>query len=339
MECYILKLDNIHCHSCIDTIQGILAPLVPQPTRDFVLIDIQEKTVTVAVPQRNNLLKDNILTKLYDAGFDVLFVDQIKFEKPVHSPSVWDWMWRSHKRHKRHREHCESCQEKVKSSRRKRSDSENSETSESTLGGVKVLGPDSGTPLYRAIFSVGGMTCAACQNAITAAINDELPQVAEFGVDLMTKSAIAVVSDKRLVNSIQNIITDIGYECEVMEVIPMGRSSEDSEDIKKFRVVASIGGMTCASCVTAVREQMELLPFVLEVNIDLLGNSGDFIITEPKINVPKLQEAIEDAGYEFSPVSVTPTMTTKSKARTINLSVTGMFCRYVILFYIFITIA
>ena len=325
MECYILTLDNIHCQSCQQSIIRVLAPLVPTPTENYVLVDIPEKTVTIAVPQRNEDIKEKIVCTLYDAGFDVLLVDSHVFELPSAHNGFWDLLWGRHKRQKKHKEHCALCK-KNKRHKKSSSSSGDDSSSDTTLQGVKIMDPDTPTPMYRATFSIGGMTCAACQNSITAAVNDTLPDVTEFAVDLFTKSAIAVVSDKRLVNAIQQAVSDVGYDCEVVEVIPIGRGSTDLEP-KKFKVTASLGGMTCASCVNAIKAQVQILPFVQEANITILDNSGEFIITDPKINLPKLQEAVEDAGYEFSLVSVTPTLSIKSKSRTVNLSVTGMFCK------------
>lgn len=326
MEAYILTVDNIHCQSCKDSIIKVLAPLVPEPTQDYVLVDIPEGTITVAVQQRNELLKEKIVSALYDAGFDVLLVDAQSLEQQSSNPFM-NWIW-GKKRHHKHKEHCTSCQKSKKLFRKSTSHNSGSESdggsSDETLQGVKVVSPDDQPMLFRAVFSIGGMTCAACQNSITAAVQENLPEVSEFAVDLMTKSGMAVVSDKRLVNKIQEAVTEVGYDCEVVEVIPLGSGGNSDED--KFKVVASIGGMTCASCVNAVLAQVQQLPFVHESNVDLLGHSGVFVITEPKVNVPKLKEAVEDAGYEFEVVSVNPTLAVKSKSRTVNLSVTGMFC-------------
>lgn len=110
--------------------------------------------------------------------------------------------------------------------------------------------------------------------------------------------------------------------------MPLEKQASDPEDEhnKLFKVSASLGGMTCASCVNAVNEQVKLLPFIKSFNVSLMNNSAEFVITEPKVNVDKIKNAIEDAGYEFSVVSIMPVVTVKSQSRTVNLSVTGMFC-------------
>ena len=52
MEYYIFALDNIHCQSCQESIVRVLEPIVPS---DHVLVDIAEKTVTVAVPNAQRI--------------------------------------------------------------------------------------------------------------------------------------------------------------------------------------------------------------------------------------------------------------------------------------------
>lgn len=360
MECYIFTLDNIHCESCIASIQRVLAPLVPQPTQDYVLVDIVEQTVTVAVSQRSEMVKEKLSAALYDAGFDVLFIDahalgNSKSSTNGVSSSLVDWIWSigsSHKRSKKHKEHCDACQRKKKrylfKPRRSASVGSNASSSstvsgstDSTLQEVRIIGAAEDQALagqaYRAIFSVGGMTCAACQNSVTAAVEEAHPDVLEFAVDLMTKSAMAVVADKRLVNDIQQTVSDVGYDCQVMEVVPVNANGNanaggttEAEKTKKFKVLASIGGMTCASCVSTILAQTKDLPFMCqEASVNLIGNNAEFIIVDPETNIPKLKEAIEDTGYEFEVVSITPTLVSISKSRTVNLSVAGMFCSYV----------
>jgi copper ion binding protein len=323
MEFYIFVLDNIHCQSCQESIVRVLAPIIPS---DHVLVDIAEKTVTVAVSTRTEDIKNQIIERLYNAGFDVLMVDDHGAVTPSGN-SLWDRLWGKRKRTKKHHEHCKSCQDE-KQRRKSTTTSLSEEENGSALEGVTIVDSTVENQLYRVIFSIGGMTCAACQNSVSAAVSDQLPEVTEFGVDLLTKSGMAVVDDKRLVNRIQQIIEDVGYDCEVIEIVPLEKQARGPADEhhKLFKVSASVGGMTCASCINAVNEQVKLLPFIKSFNVSLMNNSAEFVITEPKVNVDKIREAIEDAGYEFSVVSVMPVVTVKSQSRTVNLSVTGMFC-------------
>lgn len=322
MEFYIFTLDNIHCQSCQESIINVLSPIVPS---DHVLVDIPEKTVTVAVSSRTDDLKNQILELLYNAGFDVLMVDDCGAPTPP-GKSLWGRFWGERKRAKKHHQHCKSCQDEKHHKRSTRNSLSSSDNDE--LEGVTIVDSSVEKQLYRVMFSIGGMTCAACQNSVSGAINERLPEVTEFGVDLMSKSGMAVVDDKRLVNKIQQIIEEVGYDCEVVEIVPLEKQTDGpkSEKNKLFKISASVGGMTCASCVNAVNEQVKLLPFIKSFNVSLMDNSAEFVISEPKTNVDKIKDAIEDAGYEFSVVGIMPVVTVKSKSRTVNLSVTGMFC-------------
>lgn len=325
MEAYILTLDNIHCQSCVDSINKVLAPLLPEPTADFVFVNIPERTVTVAVERRNEDVRSRIVDALYNAGFDVMMVDAQSLDPP--SGNFFSRWIGQQKQQKKHREHCTSCQKNKKLFRKTTHDSDSdggTASGDETLQEVKVFLPDEQPTLYRTVFSIGGMTCAACQNSITVAIEEKLPEVDEFALNVMTKSGVAIVSDKRLVNKIQEIVTETGYDCEIIEVIPIGSSS--SKETERVQVSASIGGMTCSSCVNAILAQVQQLPFVYESSIDLMGHSGLFVIDSTKDNIAKLKEAVENAGYDFEVANVKPTMAVKSKSRTVNLAVSGMFC-------------
>lgn len=308
MECYVFTLDNIHCHSCKESIVQVLGPLV-DPAQ--VMVNIETQQVTVAVAQRSEELRRALEKTLYNAGFDIIEEDAQTVEL---EPKPWKW-WSRRRHNKTHHANCEACQ--VGKSHLQGNDASDSD-SEATE--VKVVDPKEKIQRYRVTFSVGGMTCAACQNSVSEGVKDAVPEVQDFAVDLMTKSAMAIVEDKRLANRIQNAIQDVGYECEILEIVPI------IEYQNLYKIIASIGGMTCASCVNAIKEQTKILPFVKEAEISLMEKAGVFVIEDQKLNLPKLKEAIEDTGYDFELVSATPNVIVKTQSRTVNLEITGMFC-------------
>ncbi|KAG2419712.1 hypothetical protein HFD88_004508 [Aspergillus terreus] len=62
----------------------------------------------------------------------------------------------------------------------------------------------------------------------------------------------------------------------------------------------SIGGMSCASCVNSITNEVEQMDFVKEVTVNLLTNSATVVVTGPRSNVDKVIEQIDDMGFEAS---------------------------------------
>ena len=102
--------------------------------------------------------------------------------------------------------------------------------------------PDEGSVLSAVQLAVGGMTCVACVRTITDAVS-ELEGVSEISVNQLGKSASAVVARTALVDSMVALIEDIGYECQVISVMPIN-SADRSGLIGKTRTVTlEIKGM------------------------------------------------------------------------------------------------
>jgi len=76
------------------------------------------------------------------------------------------------------------------------------------------------SPLTQVLLSISGMTCASCTTAITRAAAD-IEGVSEVNVDLLGKSASAVVVRPELVDELVKRIEEIGYECTVVLVDSM----------------------------------------------------------------------------------------------------------------------
>ena len=84
--------------------------------------------------------------------------------------------------------------------------------------------------------AVGGMTCVACVRNLTDAVS-ELEGVSEISVNLLGKSASAVVAKTALVDSMVTLIKDIGFECQLVSIMPI-KSADASGQIDKTRTVA-----------------------------------------------------------------------------------------------------
>ncbi|WYZ37842.1 hypothetical protein EsH8_II_001348 [Colletotrichum jinshuiense] len=70
-----------------------------------------------------------------------------------------------------------------------------------------------------------------------------------------------------------------------------------TEMASKWRATLSIGGMTCASCVNAIREELNKQDWIDNATVNLVTNSATVDFTG-KANADKIAEAIEDMGYD-----------------------------------------
>ena len=96
------------------------------------------------------------------------------------------------------------------------------------------------------------------------------------------------------------------------------------------RLTLSVGGMTCASCITAITEALSQLSGVRDVSVSLLGHSAT-VILDNSVIVGDVLETIEVIGYEADVESLQPlnsgTTTRKMYGLLyITLSVSGMAC-------------
>lgn len=117
------------------------------------------------------------------------------------------------------------------------------------------------------------------------------------------------------------------------------RSSESlshcpSSDIEaQYEAILSIGGMTCASCTSAIDHGLTEMPFVENVSVTLMTNSGR-VVFKGKHHLQSIIDKVEDLGYDTALErcvlldSNGEGIKEKSRQRSIMLKVDGMFCRH-----------
>ncbi|KAK9478080.1 E1-E2 ATPase-domain-containing protein [Lipomyces japonicus] len=325
----VIHVRNIHCSSCVKAIQSTLQSLSPPPSS----IDTSIENRTVKVVHSDELTRHAITVALKHGGFEPVDNEQ-DAATPSHSLSHAAFSSKpwplnvplNYIRLRNHRRFCEACNSdhgspSLSLAKRRKSNASSIRTHFS-LTSVDSDPTDQATE-YRALYSVGGMTCAACTNAITAAVK-ELPGVVDVSVDLLGNSATAVLLRSDVSDTVRQTIDDIGYECDLVEVIPVG--TDDAS--KTWKVTADIGGMTCAACVSALTEAFKQHDdFVLETNITLLTNSGSFVVNDAS-KVDVIRETIEDVGYECGEIQVEEDRSgiIKRQSRTVTIRIDGMFC-------------
>ncbi|CAK9436901.1 uncharacterized protein LODBEIA_P14230 [Lodderomyces beijingensis] len=189
---------------------------------------------------------------------------------------------------------------------------------------------------FRASFMVSGMTCASCVNTVNDTLKNVLTdhaakpvdgalQEPNYSVNLLQQSVVAIIPNKQLINQIIAGINDLGFECKLVEVLPVQRSINT-------KITALIGGMTCASCANSIYAAVKELPFVLESGINVVTKNAQFVLADDNAheNLKLLQTAVEDCGFDFEVVANEKINYTsgKQKPRTINIKIDGMFCNH-----------
>ncbi|KAI9810912.1 MAG: hypothetical protein M1827_005771 [Pycnora praestabilis] len=177
---------------------------------------------------------------------------------------------------------------------------------------------------HRAVLSIGGMTCASCTSAITEGVK-EFQWVKSVDVTLLTNSATLVFSGPKTNTGILvDKIEELGYECSVQECFP-SKSAQlrkdirhpptlQTQDLKTLIATLSIGGMTCASCTSAITNGVQELPWIQSVNVTLLTNSASVTFEGTEERIHEVVEKIEDLGYECSIDNVSPILDLKQAA-------------------------
>jgi Cu+-exporting ATPase len=178
---------------------------------------------------------------------------------------------------------------------------------------------------FDARISISGMTCAACVNTITDSLQ-QLEFVKTATVNLLTNSAtLTYLAPRENIDGVIKEIEETGFEASIDEVT--AKCPPRSED---FEVRLSIGGMTCASCVSSITQQLKQLNFVKDVSVTLLTNSATVIYSGAPSEAERIKDEIEDIGFEASIEEVRALSSHEGSSiptgYTANISIGGMTC-------------
>ncbi|WP_338618686.1 heavy metal translocating P-type ATPase [Pigmentiphaga sp. CHJ604] len=125
---------------------------------------------------------------------------------------------------------------------------------------------------------IEGMTCASCVGRVERALS-QVPGVRRASVNLATETAEVEADAPVQAVTLRAAVEKAGYE------IPAG-----SVDL-------SIGGMTCASCVSRVEKALARVPGVAGAEVNLATETARVSLVS-KVDPAVLIAAVEQAGYE-----------------------------------------
>ncbi|OJD16746.1 hypothetical protein AJ78_03125 [Emergomyces pasteurianus Ep9510] len=184
---------------------------------------------------------------------------------------------------------------------------------------------------YNASISISGMSCSSCAGSITSAI-EELSFVKSVDVTFLTHSAsLTILGPRENIDKVLSLIDDLGYEGELQDI-----SLKQSPSVHRnlYTATASIGGMTCGSCVGTITRGVQELPFVTNVVVDLLGSSGKFEF-EGLERLDEIKQTVEGLGYEIVVTECVPLKAGETEQgsdgplkRTAAIHIDGMFCHH-----------
>ncbi|KAI9928911.1 hypothetical protein ASPWEDRAFT_37188 [Aspergillus wentii DTO 134E9] len=97
---------------------------------------------------------------------------------------------------------------------------------------------------------------------------------------------------------------------------------------EEFKARISIGGMSCASCVNSITNEVKQLEFVKDITVNLLTNSAALVYTGPRSKIDKIVEQIEDIGFEaaIDEVDVITQPKQNLTAYVAEIAISGMTC-------------
>lgn len=173
--------------------------------------------------------------------------------------------------------------------------------------------------MYRARFILGNARDFDSLKAeIIAKVKCEDVHVEE---DILT----AILPNKNTCNEILNLVRDHNISIQIKDVLPVQTES-------KYKVTASIGGITCAACASSIKNAVSDLNFVSEIAVNVVTKVGIFILDfDDREKIEELKETVEDCGFIFNMIGepvLIDHISTKTPTRTVKLKIEGMFCSH-----------
>ncbi|CAJ1927916.1 unnamed protein product [Sphenostylis stenocarpa] len=152
-----------------------------------------------------------------------------------------------------------------------------------------------------ALFSVVGMTCAACAGSVEKAVK-RLPGIREAIVDVLNNRA-HVIFYPSFVNeeTIREAIEDAGFEA----LLLTDATHEKSVQVCRIQ----IKGMTCTSCSSTLESALQALHGVLEARVGLATEEAQVHYNPTLLTPNHILQAIEDSGFEAALISLSEDLT------------------------------
>ncbi|KAL8284089.1 hypothetical protein RQP46_004838 [Phenoliferia psychrophenolica] len=325
-------LGNIHCPSCIATIEGLWTSL--PLAQDATHLSVSLLTGIVQVTILPTLLPV-FLRLLDEAGFEVVSPTTAAAATEASSSAEQGssrWYETARTRTKRieaeqelqrerealHRENCRACRE---------GDGGKGKAKECTTIPIGNDGTSTGATTKITTILVGGMTCSSCigsvQHILAPAVDARI--LADAIVTLIPGKAVVThsgIPDKELVEMLE----DGGYDAEIVETVSALPAQGPPDGWVESSFV--IEGMTCASCVGSLATILKPSDGIRSSQVTLLPARATIVHDPSVMTTDQIIEAIEDGGFGGQLVASKAIDPSKadSGVREVKLRVDGMFC-------------
>lgn len=315
---------NLHCSSCVTHVNDTIGQL-----RGIYKVEVNLLNHTIFV-KHSPVVTSDFVGALADAGFDIDYAttndEHGRVIKSRARPSGKEWFQHLNpfagfmtQTRRNHIANCHDCKSRgLDKSFFQKLRGHSKRDIESDLS-VDSNPPtkESGPERHIATLSVSGMTCSSCVNTITTELKS-MSYVEDVEINLVSHSATVIYRGTAAdAQKVVDTIEDCGYGGEITKVEPL--------NVASLKAVLSIIGMTCGSCVSTVTNGLKDIEGVRSVNVSLVGNSATLSVTNEQV-VAKVQEEIEDMGFECSLASLEVEALESTRLRTVEFEVTGMYC-------------
>ncbi|KAH7030556.1 E1-E2 ATPase-domain-containing protein [Microdochium trichocladiopsis] len=347
---------NLHCPSCVASIDESLSTLNPPPLSTSTSIVSQR----VVILHPTSLSTSDIIHALEAVGFEIESVTQntpesgdivLAEEDYSGGQSAGSILQRlnsssAHRKHDAreqgalHIERCDACRAELYGDTASMSTDvmEKADKHLRPAASVKgsltalnsVVSEKPTSAIARATLSIHGMSCSSCVGKITETLRSK-PWIRSADVNLLINSATVVFEDKQRINQILETVRSIGYDAELDECedIESLKPSTSLSPVDTWQASYAIGGMTCSSCVGAINEALERYAWIKKVEVNLLSNSAS-ILFEGKDHQDQISKIIEDAGYtaKLNDMENAGQPKEREHERSVIIQIDGMHCEH-----------
>ena len=179
---------------------------------------------------------------------------------------------------------------------------------------------------------VEGMTCGACTSAVEGGFTN-VAGVKSMSVSLLSERAV-VEHDPSIISpeAIAETIEDRGFDAKVLETTQSpsgpppyhGGPYTDASQAELWTTTASIEGMTCGACTSAIEGGFKDLDGLAQFNISLLAERALIVHDPQKLPSEQIVEIIEDRGFDAKILSSQKAEAGITFSQTLQLKVYGL---------------
>ena len=166
---------------------------------------------------------------------------------------------------------------------------------------IDQSGPLPKDDIWKATYSIVGMTCSSCVGGVTNAL-ENLSWTRNVDVNLIANSATVVFEGKDHLKDILTTIEDLGYDAKLTDVVDLS-----SDALKETRRTVSIrvDGMYCEHCPGRVASAIQALGEQVVVEKQLTVKDSvmrvNYLPDVPHLTIRKILAAISAADDAFIP--------------------------------------